>query len=250
VGAEDTPLRLSFVTPARVARGAASLDGMGRAGDAPVVDVGPVERPLLDPQSLMEAKVTAQLRLCTTPIDVRRIVESQRAAGDVAAFRARVADLATQAVFASLAATARQTSCSVLDVIGPSLRREVEADLTKRLRESLAALGLGVAAIEGLSLTMDPSTETWLRSQRSSPRLTPASARPPSQPSEEATAIAGTCAKCGAQVAADAEACPSCGGAIKPPPPCVFCGSELRPGSRFCVRCGARAFVVRAPGQR
>jgi hypothetical protein len=220
---------------------------MGRAGDAPVVDVGPVERALLDPQSLVEAKVTAQLRLSTAPIDVRKIVESQRAAGDVSAFRARVADMATQAVFAAVAATARQASCSVLDAIGPQLRRDIEIDVAKRLTQSLAAIGLGVHAIEGLSLTMDPSTETWLRAQRASARMKPASARPSSAPVDEATAVAGTCATCGAQVAPDALACPACGGTIRPPPPCVFCGSELRPGSRFCVHCGARAFVVRAP---
>lgn len=223
---------------------------MGRAGEAPIVEVGPVERGVLDPQSLLEAKVTAQVRVLTDARDVRAIVEAQRAAGDPASFRVRVVDLVTQAIFASIAAAARQTSCSLLDAIGPAVRHEVEIDLARRLGQALAPLGLGVAAIEGLSLTMDPSTETWLRTQRSSSRMRQALPAPASSPPDEATAVAGSCAQCGAQVAVEEKACPACGGAVKPPPPCVFCGSEIRPGSRFCVRCGARAFIVQPAARR
>ncbi len=226
---------------------------MGRAGEAPIVEVGPVERALLDPQSLLEAKVTAQVRVLTDARDVRAIVEAQRAAGDPASFRLRVVDLVTQAVFASVSAAARQTSCSLLDAIGPEVRHEVEVDLANRLGQALAPLGLGVVAIEGLSLTMDPSTETWLRKQRSSSRMRQAAAPDTLSDSsrvDEATAVAGSCATCGAQVAVEERACPACGGAVKPPPPCVFCGSEIRPGSRFCVRCGARAFVVQPSARR
>ena len=230
---------------------------MGRAGEAPIVEVGPVERALVDPQSMMETKVTAQVRVLTDARMVRTVVESQRAAGDLAAFRLRVVEVVTQAIFASVTTAARQASCSVLDAIGPALRRDVESALLARLGQALAPLGLGVVAIEGLSLTMDPSTETWLRTQRSSSRMRQALAAEPidgktevSPPIDEATAVAGSCAQCGTQVAVEEKTCPACGGAVKPPPPCVFCGSEIRPGSRFCVRCGARAFILRPAARR
>lgn len=214
---------------------------MVRAGEAPVVDVGPVERSLLDPQSLQEAKVTLRLRFATVAVDVRAIVQAQRAAGDPAAFVSRLAETATTAVFAAVAATARQSSCSLFDAIGPSLRREVAAEFGARVGKELRPLGLGLGAIAELSLTMDPSTEAWIRAKRASARMTPAR-RASSAPPEEATAVAGNCARCGAQVSADEARCPGCGGPVRPPPPCVSCGSEIRPGSRFCVNCGARAF--------
>jgi hypothetical protein len=218
---------------------------MGRAGEPPVVDVGPVERGLADPRSLEEAKITAQMRLATSALDVRKIVDAQRAAGGAAQLKAHVAQAAAEAVFHALAEVSRKTSCSPLDVIGPALRRDVEIELVRKLLGALAPFGLGVAGVEGLSLVMDPSTETWLRAQRGSSHL--AAARPAARPSsspDEATALAGACTRCGAQVAADEHACPMCGGAVSAAPPCVACGSAIRPGSRFCVACGARAFSV------
>jgi len=222
---------------------------MARAGEPPVLDVGPVERALLDPQSLQEAKVTARMRLVTSALDVRKIVDAQRAAGDDA-LRAKLADVATQAAFAAVVAVARQSSCSLLDAIGHSLRRDVEMDIAKRLVAALAPYGLGVEAIDGLSLAMDPSTETWLRAQRASARVVAAARRSPSTPAEEATAVAANCERCGTQVAADAASCPNCGAEVRAVPPCVACGAAIRPGSRFCVSCGARAFSVPRPPAR
>jgi hypothetical protein len=215
---------------------------MGRAGEAPVIDVGPVERGLIDPQSLLEVKVTARLRVVTVARNVRMVVDAQRAAGGDEALHAMLAGTIADAVFAALADVSRRTSASPLDVIGPAIRRDVESELVRKLASGLGAFGLGVSAVEGLSLVMDPSTETWLRAQRSSARFAAAAARPSSP--DEATAVASSCTRCGAQVAADVSTCPACGGRVASPPPCVSCGSEIRPGSRFCVVCGARAFRV------
>src|SRR5579883_3252153 len=137
-----------------------------RAGEPPTVDMGPVARALLDPLLLVEAQVTAKVRLVTSAVDTQKVVLAQRAAGDAAAFEAQVVELALQAVFAAVGARARQASCPLYDAIGPSLRAELESEITRRMTKALAGIGLGVARLEGLNLTMDPKTVSWLRSRR------------------------------------------------------------------------------------
>jgi RNA polymerase subunit RPABC4/transcription elongation factor Spt4 len=209
---------------------------MRRAGEPPNFDVGPLVRVVRDPETLVEANVTASLRVETTVVDTVKLVQAQHTARDFATFDAGLGKMAADSVFAELVIFARQTSASLADATGAALRPKLEAALVARLGRDLADLGLGVAKLESVTVALDPATEAWMRARRASSRPPPA---PPviANP-DESTEIAAICRDCGAQVASMSSACPRCGGAAGAATACGRCGTVARPESRFCVACG------------
>ena len=219
-----------------------------RGDDTSVLALGPVTRAVMDPLALTETKITASARVVTesagsSPLDIAR-----RSAVDMDALFVHVAERAADAIFDALVARARQASCSLYDVIAPAFRKDIEVALVRSIDAELAGVSVAVTHVESLELTMDAKTEAWLRSRRVSARAVVVAAPSAdtlddgeSSPAVDVTEVAGICAKCAAQVSAGTLACPACGGAIVLPPPCGRCGTRLRPGSRFCVDCGARA---------
>jgi Double zinc ribbon len=208
---------------------------MRRAGEPPTFDVGPLVRAVRDPATLLEAPVTACLRVSTTVVDTAKLVKAQHAARDFALFDGGLAALAADSVFAELVVFARQTSASLADVTGTALRPKLEAALAARLGRDLAEVGLGVAKLEEISLALDPATEAWMRARRPAAPIEAAATATP----DESTEIAAMCGDCGAQAASLSRACPRCGGAVVAAAACARCGTLARPASRFCVACGA-----------
>ncbi len=194
-----------------------------------------------DPASLAEANVTASLHVATTVRDTSKLVRAQHDARDFALFDGRVGEIAADAVFSELELLARQSSASLLDVTGPVLRPKLEAAIVARLARDLAELGLGVAHLERVAVALDAATEAWMRARRASSRPPPAAplAATLDATLDASTELAAACNDCGAQVSAQASACPRCGGSVGPAMTCPRCGTVARPASRFCVTCGA-----------
>jgi len=105
------------------------------------------------------------------------------------------------------------------------------AAITDALRKApaFASVGLELEGVDSISFNVDEATLAALKKA-------PAAAAPVAAP---APAGRPRCGSCGADLAAGAKFCTTCG---KPAGgKCGGCGAALSPGAKFCASCGAKA---------
>jgi hypothetical protein len=200
---------------------------MNTSREVQIIPIGPIGRKVRDPRTMADVKIDASLRLYV------RVVDPTKLPG-----LAWLHENVQKAVYEEIVRFAREMSCALYLAIGEGSRRDLESRILAKLRDAFVPMGLAALAIDSLTLSIDPKTEAWLRSQ--DPPVPPSEPPPASgRLGDQPTQVAARCMKCGAQLEAGLQRCPSCGGSILPPPECARCGTLIRPGARFCSHCGA-----------
>jgi predicted nucleic acid-binding Zn ribbon protein len=121
------------------------------------------------------------------------------------------------------------------------------ADMRKQFAIDKARIDAQTASLKAVQTQLaqpKPSNQTG-----SGAAIPPAVGKPPAAPG-----AGGVCMRCGVQLKPGKRFCEKCGAPLPPPKPvptsggfCVKCGAQIRAGKKFCEKCGAPAAQTTQP---